>query len=144
MQIASQHFTLGNQYKKAFHVLASPFFFGDRKTFHEIESPIYFCGGLAIEHYLKAGLCLQNIKFKQTHDLLELLGPNMESNGYFNLDNHEERVVSLLNERYFQSSSYGRLHLRYGPTVPVTVSPGPEVLDALINKIHQKFDGTLF
>ncbi|GEM_PF-2836073 len=144
MQEASEHFTLGNQYKKAFYILASPFFVGNRGLFHEIESPIYFCGGFVIEHYLKAALCLQNLNVYNIHDLIKLLGPNKESISYFNIDGDEERVISLLNERYFDSSSYGKYHLRYGPVTLATVSPGPEVLYSLLSKMYRKFKGILF
>lgn len=145
MLIPSEHLNLGRQYNKAFVILANKFFNGNRDLFHEIESPIYFCAGLAIEHYFKAFLSLKNIEFEPIHDLVALyeLGPNREIKEFFNLNEDENRVLILLNERYFSSSNYGRYHLRYGSRRMLTVSPGPEVLDNLVSKMYQKFEGIL-
>jgi hypothetical protein len=140
---ANWHYGSGKQFKEAFYILIADYDVFNNIWTKQIERPSYYCAGLAIEHFIKAYLLLENIIFpmkgSRGHDLNGLIDLNpLKFKEIFKLNDVDIKQISILNERYYNHTSYGRDDLRYASKSGTRISPHPDSLNRIINKMEKQ------
>lgn len=136
------HSTIGNEFEEAFYLLTGQFRVAPGVWETQVERPSYYCGGLAVEHYLKGCLVLMQIHFPKNHkghNLMFLISLNVDLvKEFFDLNDVDQAQITLLNQRYYENEIYGKDDLRYGTKTGVRQSPHPDSLNRIIKKMGKK------
>jgi hypothetical protein len=139
---AHWHLSTGNEFKEAFWLLIGSFDVIEG-TWDGVERPTYYCGGLALEHFLKCYLDLQGVTYPESrlgHDLLSLIALESDLKTFFDFDNDDVELIKLLNERYYNHPKYGKDDLRYTKMSGDRTSPHPDTLNELLKKAESKLN----
>ena len=141
---AQWRYSSGRQYEEAFYLLIADFDVINNTWKNQIESPSYYCGGFAVEQFLKSYLIIKQVTFPTSHrghDLMNLISlDKKELVKFFDLDEADILQISILNERYYNHEAYGKDDLRYASKSGLRKSPHPDNLNRIIKKMDNKLN----
>ncbi len=139
---AQWRYSSGVQFEEAFYLLIADFDVITNTWKNQIESPSYYCGGFAVEQFLKSFLILKQVVFltnHKGHDLMNLISLDKKKlMEFFELDEADILQISILNERYYNNEAYGKDDLRYASKTGLRRSPHPDNLNRIIKKMDKK------
>lgn len=148
LEEANWYYIAGKEYYDAYYILILQFDVLINSWVKQIQRPSYYCGGLAVESFLKAYLTIQKIKFPdhnhKGHDLKNLISLDRNNlKNFFALDDTDLQQIYILNERYYDFPLYGRDDLRYGRRGGLRKSPHPDNLSRILSAMERKIFGEL-
>jgi hypothetical protein len=133
------HDTIGQEFQRAYYLLIAEFDVVNQTWTEQVARPSYYCGGLAIEHFIKGCLVLKGVRFPTNargHDLVHLMSLSNEINTFFSFTDEDMGQITILNERYYSHPIYGSHDLRYGTVSGTRTSPHPDNLNRVINQME--------
>ncbi len=144
---AQWHYKIGKEFEEAFYLLIGEYSPIRDHWSTQVGRPSYYCSGLAMEHYLKGYLILENIKFPTNHeghnlDKLILLG-DKKLKELFEFEEEDIKSISLLNERYYSHEIYGKDDLRYGSVSGLRISPHPDSFNRILKEAGVKLEADI-
>ncbi len=144
IEAAHWHLNVGIEYSQACFLLTAYFDAAQERWTKGVERPMYYCGGLAIEHFLKCYLDLKNKGYSksgnQGHNLSDLISLDEDLKKFFDLDEYDAELIKILDKRYSASVEYGKQDLRYSNKTGLRISPHPDPLNRVLKNMERKLN----